>query len=79
VIGRKDDDAHAVIAVKEIISGIEILPKCGRKRVAPIERFSRRLAEERNSLLAYCVARSSFTMATGPSKETTMFFHPCAL
>jgi hypothetical protein len=44
VIGRKDDDAHAVIEVKETISSDEILPEWGRKRIAPIGRFSLRSA-----------------------------------
>ena len=40
MIGGKDDDAHAVIAVKKTISSDEILPEWGRKHIAPVERFS---------------------------------------
>jgi hypothetical protein len=45
VISREDDDAHAVIAVKEIVSINEVLQEGGRNCVAPIDRFSLRLVE----------------------------------
>ena len=79
MISREDDDAHAVVAVKEIVSSNNFLPEWGRKRVAPIEKVQFAVGGEEEASVAYCFARSSFKMATGPSRETTIFFHSCAL
>ena len=91
MIGRKHDYAHAVVPIKEVVSGDKFLRDRHRQRVAPVgfrtgvsdfqpsAKKKHKTKKERRRRSAYCFARLSLTMASGPSKETRMLFQPCAL
>ena len=78
VISSENDNADAIISVKEIISSDQVIHDWNRNRVAPEFRKYKPVSGQ-NSGTPYCLARLSLTMATGPSNETRMCCHPCAL
>lgn len=77
MISREHDNSDAIISVQEIIGSDQITHDWNSDRVAPEVRKGKP-AVYSWQCRAYCFARLSLTMATGPSKETTICCHPCA-
>ena len=78
VISSENDDADAIISVKETIGSDQVIHDWNRNRVAP--KF--KSVSQNDGTVGcgpYCFGRLSLTMATGPSNETRMCCHPCAL
>jgi hypothetical protein len=82
VVSSENDDADAIISVEEIIGSDQVMHDWNRNRVAPEFREFKPVSGQNSGAVwcgPYCFARLSLTMATGPSNETRMCCHPCAL